>query len=401
MRRLRSTTLLVLVAVSALAISIAAASQMPATAKKRAHSTKAKRKARCAKRKSSKCRRPQTPSTAPTPPTGTTTTTTPTTTTTVPTTTQPTTTTPSTDERYVSPSGSDSGDGSSSSPWGTIGKGLTSTLPGQILVIHGGTYTQNIDVTVHAGSSSAPVVVRAASGERPVLYGKLWVHSANFWTFDGVNVTWGTGLTSGDWMVRVIGSHDWRWTNSELWGAHSTAELGLGPGYNFRVDHNYIHDTYPSNDTNQDHNIYATTELGHGQGGTGTIERNIIAHSPNGRGIKIGGNSLGCGGLTVRYNTFYDNLGPSNIQLSDGAADNLIYRNIFARSHSGYDNVTRYNGLLSGSVAYDNVGWLSAGVADAGPGLNDGGGNLLLDPQLDSNFRPQSPQAQAYGRYAS
>lgn len=300
---------------------------------------------------------------------------------------------------YVSTTGSNSADGSADHPWRTIGYGLTHVQSNQWLVVEGGTYAENIDAYVQPSSGDdTGVLVTAQQNERVVVQGKFWVHNADYWTFNGINVTWGQGLTSGDWMVRVIGSHDWRWTNSELWGAHSTAEMGINSGYNFRVDHNYIHTTYPSNGTNQDHNLYVyPPDQGFGQ--TGTIERNIIADSPNGRGIKIGnGGSTPIGGLTVRYNTFKDNLGPSNIQLSYGASDNNIYRNIFV--HSSSQNVTRYNLTGTGSVGADNIGWQSSGVLDAGPGLSNGGGNLFLDPQLDSTFHPQNPQAQDYGRYA-
>jgi len=193
-------------------------------------------------------------------------------------------------ERYVALTGSDGNNGSSAAPWRTVGHGIDSVQPGQTLIVSGGTYRENVAEVVTAGSAGSPITVRAATGERPVVEGKFWAENADYWTFDGINVTWGfTGLSSGDQMVRVIRSDYWRWTNSELWNAHSTAQMSIGRGgIGFRVDHNYMHDTVPSNNTNQDHIIYATTDVGQGAGGTGIIERNILAGSPNGRGIKIG-----------------------------------------------------------------------------------------------------------------
>jgi hypothetical protein len=80
----------------------------------------------------------------------------------------------------------------------------------------------------------------------------------------------------------------------------------------------------------------------------------------------------------------------------------LISRNIFDGVRSGYANVTRYTGIGTGNVAWDNIGWESAGVLDVGPGLTDGGGNRFLDPELErgADFHPGNPLAQDYGRYA-
>jgi hypothetical protein len=293
---------------------------------------------------------------------------------------------------YVSPTGKNSSSGSFRDPWRTFAASLPRLAPGDTLYARGGNYTENVSVVVTPATDTARTTVAAYPGERPVIVGKLWVQTADYWTFDGINVTWGSGLTSDQQMVRIIRAHDWRYTNSELWGAHSTAALGLNPGaYNFIVDHNYIHDTYPSNEDQQDHLIYCDTDVVTGAGGTGLIERNVLAHSPNGRAIKIGkgsGSTAPTGGLTIRFNTMVDNRGPSQIQLSYGASENVIYRNImqgtklFSSGLPGYPNVTRY--MLSGTsnIAYDNVGRESTAVLDVGPGLTDGGGNLWIGPPV-------------------
>lgn len=297
----------------------------------------------------------------------------------------------------VHPQGDDNASGDQDHPWQHVGPSLTKLRPGDTLVITPGTYTENIDVNVTPGTPENPIKVVGQDGA--VIKGKLWVEGANYWTFDNVDVNY--GASSGDQMVRLIRSHDWHYINSELWGARSTAAFAIGPGqYGFSFDHNYVHDTIPTNGTNQDHLIYVDSDAADGGG---VIERNLLVGSPNGRAVKIGkgsGATTPTGGLIVRYNTMVDNLGPSNVQLSYGAANNQIYRNIFVHSGSGFDNVTRFNLAGTGSVAHDNIGWLSTGVIDAGPGLTDTGGNLFLDPQLDSTWHPQNPAAQDYGRYA-
>jgi hypothetical protein len=164
-----------------------------------------------------------------------------------------------------------------------------------------------------------------------------------------------------------------------------------------------MHDTYPSNATNQDHLIYANNAI------SGVIERNLLYNSPNGRAIKVGSTSSNVDyprQITIRYNTMFNNLGPSNIQFSYAANNNQAYRNILEKPDIGEYNIT--SSSLTGpnnNTAYDNVGWESVGVVEPGAaGLLDGGGNLLFDPQLNDpvagNFAPQNNAALLYGRSA-
>ncbi len=253
-----------------------------------------------------------------------------------------------------------------------------------------------MNVTVQAGAST----VESVAGEQPVVKGLFWVSGATGWTFNNVDVTWPTsGATSSDQMVRIRNAHDWRYTGSDIGNAHSTAAFGLNSTvYSFRIDHNRIHDTVPSNGTNQDHLVYVETAATAIPGGVGTIDRNVLVGSPNGRAIKIGlgsGSTAPTGGVNVQYNTMVDNYGPSNVQLSYGAANNLFSRNLMDGSSA--QNITRYMLAGVGNAAKDNVGWHSTAVLDVGPGLTDQGGNLHIDPQLDGNYVPQNPNAQAYG----
>lgn len=312
---------------------------------------------------------------------------------------------------YVAPTGSDTAAGTLDAPWRTFQTSLPRLAPGDTLVARGGTYTEAVSATVQPATAAAKTTVVAYTGERPVISGKLWIIHGDYWTLDGINVTWGPGPGPSDQMVRFPHSSFWRLTHSELWGAHSTAALGINADqHGFYVDQNYIHDTYPSNNDQQDHLIYCEADALYGPGNTGVIERNILAGSPNGRAVKIGkgsGSTAPTGGITVRYNTMVDNRGPSQIQLSYGATGNLIYRNIFQGtklSPTGvpfYPNVTRFVLAGTGTVAADNIGWQSTAVLDVGPSLTDGGGNLHIDPQLDSTWHPQNPAAQTYGRYGS
>ena len=203
----------------------------------------------------------------------------------------------------------------------------------------------------------------------------------------------------------AAGGIGWRLTNAEVWGARSYAALLVGTGAaSFMVDHNFIHDTYTTNGTNQDHLIY----VDNGPDGSGVIERNVLARSLNGRGVKLGPGSLdrpGTSNITIRYNTFYDNRGPSNIQLSGSSSNNQMYRNLLVWPASGTTNITAWNLTGTSNGVRDNLGWQSTGVADfTSRGLLNGGGNTYADPKLadpaGDDFTPR-PGASAYGAFAA
>jgi hypothetical protein len=309
---------------------------------------------------------------------------------------------PSGPVRYVSPSGSDDAAGTEDQPWRTLQHALSTIEAGDTLYVMGGTYEEDVQVTPHEGTPDQPVQVFAYPGERPVVEGLLWLNDASYWHLDGINVTWSSRNGSDHHMVKLHGGTGWRFSNAELWGARSFAALLIGDGAEeFLVDHNFIHDTYPSNDNNQDHLIY----VDNGHDGSGTIEHNVLARSANGRGVKLGPGDLddsGTDNIVVRFNTFFDNRGPSNIQLSGSSSDNEIYGNLLYRSASGTANITAYE--LSGhdNVVRDNLGWRSDRVVEwDGDGFVDGGRNIHADPQLadpdEDDFRARWSNARSYG----
>ena len=306
---------------------------------------------------------------------------------------------------YVALNGSDQNPGTIEQPWRTVEKGLSSLRAGQTLYVRGGTYQERIqNPSLAAGTASSRVTVKAYPGERPVLQGLLWLNGLQYWTLDGINVTWDAATgRANEHMIKLTDGTGWHLTNAEIWGARSFAAIFVGGAPNgYKLSHLNIHDTYASNSTNQDHLIYVNTAL---TSEGGIIERSVLYNSVNGRAIKIGPPASGTtpvGGVTVRYNTMYNNLGPSNVQVSYGATNNVIYRNIMQKS--GGENVTAYNLNGSGNQAYDNIGWEAPAVAQAGTNLAIGTGNVQVDPQFANaaggDFRPLNAAVQAYGRFA-
>lgn len=306
---------------------------------------------------------------------------------------------------HVAPSGSDSGTGEEGAPFESLARGLEELRPGDTLVVAGGTYREQItDVEIRPATAERPIRVVAAPGERPVVEGLLWLVEPSHWEIRGINVTWSGRNDDEDHMVKITGGEGWTFSHAEVWDARSYAAiLVAGEPEDFRLSHLYVHDTHDTNETNQDHLVY----LNCGDGG-GVLERSILARSPNGRAVKVGGpdgDADDVANLVIRYNTMYDNRGPSNIQLSRGARDNRIYRNIMVRSSEGMPNVTGWELDGDNNVVHDNVGFESSDVVEEGEdGLTDGGGNRMLDPRLEDprrgRFRPLEPEAAGYGRWA-
>lgn len=296
---------------------------------------------------------------------------------------------------HVAPTGDDANPGTGAQPWRTLAASLSRLDDGDILWVHGGSYEERVNIDANPGRPDARITVAAYPGERPVIVGSLWLAGPSYWTIDGINVTWGATNSPEESMVRLWGGTGWVFANAELWNAHSVAALMIDgrPGHDigsFVVRGNCIHDTQPSNDVNQDHNIYVD-DFGASPAPYGIIERNVLFNAPNGNNIKLGG---GDGGgprnVQVRYNSMYG--GNRNVSVSIEASDNRIYRNILGDAHEA--NIAAYNLTGTGNVAFENIGFGAPIVVAATPGYNkiESDRNVAYNPRLDKiscgGFRP-------------
>jgi len=305
----------------------------------------------------------------------------------------------------VAPTGHDDAAGDSAHPFASIGHALGVLQAGDTLVVHAGEYDERIrNPAIAPGRADAPITVMAAAGERPVIHGLLWVRDPTWWIFDGINVTWGRHNNRTEHMVKFTGGTDWSFLDAEVWGARSYAAiLVAGDAARWRLAQLYVHDTLPANGDNQDHLLYINA----GSGG-GLIERCVLAHSKNGRAVKIGPVSKHdrpVGNVTVRFTTMYDNRGPSNVQFTGNASNNHIEHDIMVGAESGRANVTAVSLTGHGNVVADSVGWGSTAVFDDDPGIVDGGNNQHVSPQFFStahgDYRTHAPEAAHAGRYAT
>jgi hypothetical protein len=323
----------------------------------------------------------------------------------------PTQTPLATDAVFVAPSGSDQNSGTLAKPFGTVSHGLRMVGPGQTLYLRDGTYVENVrSPSIRSGSPNARIVVRNYPGERPVLEGLLWLSGANYWTVNGINVTWNPANARTEHMVKMVNGVGWVFENSELWGARSYAGMlvagtTVSQPADWVVRGNCIHDTAPSNGINQDHNLYVNTGL---SAGAGLIERNLLFNAPNGMNIKLGGPQSaaydGSANVLVRNNTLFNASQP--ILLAGGTHHITIEGNIISRSSRdwlvrgfklvGIHNVVRGDlGHGADRLIYNDPGFTA---------IVNGGENVFPhDPQFSGTtscnaFRPMDDAAQSYGR---
>jgi hypothetical protein len=314
---------------------------------------------------------------------------------------------------FVATNGSDANAGTLNDPWRTIEKGLESLSAGDTLYVRGGTYLERImSPSISPGRSDDRIRVMAYGGEVPVLKGLLWVTGADYWTFDGLNVTWDpeTG-SSSEHMVKFTDGVGWKFLDAEVWGARSYAAFLVysstpGEPKDWTIARNCIHTTYPTHEENQDHLLYVNGGLS----GGGRITRNILFDATYGDGIKLGGSSPGnedTANVLVRYNTVYDT--SQNIRVLWTSHDNVISWNILDMvGQFNYGNVRGYQLSGQGNVASDNWGYDADTFIlndDGYTGIDDGGGNVFpKDPRFDSTascdgFHPSTAGSDQYGRY--
>jgi hypothetical protein len=308
---------------------------------------------------------------------------------------------------YVSPVGSNANPGTEQAPFGTLSFALGRLGPGDTLYVRGGTYPERVKLAARPGRKDARVLVSSYPGESPVVEGQLWVGHPSYWTFSGINVTWATD-NPNEPMVRLFGGTGWILQNSEIWGAHSTSALHVddGPGNKlgrWTVRRNCIHDTYPTNGLNQDHNIYVD-DMSESPRPQGLITRNLLFNATNGRGIKLGPGD-GDGGpsnVRVRYNTIYNS--SQNIGVSYDASGIRLSRNLLVTATES--NIRGYRLAGSGNTAMNNFGADAPRLIlnDPGyPGIRRRGGNVAgpapgFDAMDCAGFHPTVYMP--YGRYA-
>lgn len=210
---------------------------------------------------------------------------------------------------------------------------IDALVAGDELIVHGGTYTLSGRFGISlAGTAAAPIVIRAADGERPVI--ERPTADQNIWDLDRADHVTIRGLefTGGSAGVRITAADHLTIEDCEI---HGTADVALrandgGAVYrNLTIRHNHIHDT----------------------GGTG-------------EGMYLGCNSDACRVLdsVIERNYVHHTNGPTvtqgdGIELKEGSAGNVIRDNVV--HDTGYPCILTYATVGNGgpNVIEGNALW--------------------------------------------
>jgi hypothetical protein len=239
---------------------------------------------------------------------------------------------------YVATNGTSGGDGSASQPWAlsyALGGAGGRIQPGDTVWVRGGTYFAPFRSTL-TGTASAPIVVRAYPGERPII--------------DGVNATSDNFVVAGSWSV--------------IWGLEFTNTMLSR--YTDLINHDYRPDNIVNNGP---HNRYVNLVIH--DGGVaffnysvqsdveiyGSIIYNNGWQAPDrghGHGMYL---KSDVGPLVARDNVIFNQFG-YGIHVYTNTGSGLL-NNIHAEGNVSFDN-----GSLSSTGTSANIGNLGQPLAN-------------------------------------
>lgn len=125
-------------------------------------------------------------------------------------------------ERFVATSGNDANAGTLASPFKTINKAASVSLPGDIVSVRGGIYNTAVSVSAK-GTATARIVIRSYPGEKAVIDG--------------------TGLGTSTILVNFSGTQYLDFTGFEVRNAPYIG-INVRNGHSTRIADNVIHHTY-------------------------------------------------------------------------------------------------------------------------------------------------------------
>ena len=285
---------------------------------------------------------------------------------------------------YVSPKGSDSNNGTStSSPWKTAQHAFSSVHAGQTVCFRHGTYPMHVSsgynqTLSNSGTSSSWITITNYPGEVAIIEGNTRVQAA-YAKFMGTPATVldaglifdGSTTTQQLGLIDIMYSHDITFDHAEIRKAQYHAGIYQYSGYNIKLIGSYVHDNGRPGYINTDQGIYwdATT------GGGNLIANNVVEHNVS-SGIQFYPSPAN---VTVEENTVVNN---GNYGMVLYGSQNKVVNNIFAENGAVANN--KQLNIYSGNnhVVDLNVFWSAIAALR---GFVDGTGqkvthSIILDP---------------------
>jgi len=273
---------------------------------------------------------------------------------------------------------SDSGPGTSSQPFCTIGAAASKVVAGQTVQVAAGSYPENVTIS-KAGTASAPIVFTAAAGATVTVSGQVHgftVTNATWITINGFTVT---GTTDNG--ISVSGSSDITISANHV----SFAGLPEAGKTNSGI-------LLKSNTTNSlvvgntaDHNSYAGIEVNGGSTGNEVRGNVTFSNAQQYQRAAPGIRVYQAPGNTIDRNVSHDNE-DSGIESYNGANNTLIYNNVtYNNGDHGIDDLSCTGQRIIGNTVFHNV---TAGINLEGPaGAGSTGGTIANNISVDNGIR--------------
>jgi parallel beta-helix repeat protein len=306
------------------------------------------------------------------------------------------------------PSCSDSGSGTSSVPYCTIGKGASVAVAGQTVQVASGTYSELVTVA-HSGSAGSPIVVTPAAGASVTVSGMangFKVSSKSYITIRGFTVrgttSYGIYVTGGSSNVTVSGnsvrdttsygihikdSSNITVSGNDVSGAGQQLSGSTKYGIKFANSTSSLVSANTSHDNSEAGVFLDGTTSGVRVTGNHTFG-NARGYTRAAPGIDVRGHDN-----TIDRNISHDNE-DSGLQFYSGSHDNLVVDNLSYRNGDhGIDDLNSTRQRIISNTVYKNV---TAGINVEGssPGAtienNIAVDNGINSPRTKSNIRVDS-----------
>ncbi len=315
-------------------------------------------------------------------------------------------------EYYLAVDGSDRNDGSISKPWATVMHAVNFSVPGDSILLRGGTYPVQEEIWIigsygHGGQPGKMKTIMAYPGEAPYISQRFLV-DADYVRVKGLNFSNGAGLNAVEWdsptshveflennfygrfnvysgAINYKGSYGLIEGNRlELEDTGSTNDHGIYvlSGSNTMVRNNYISGAPAYGIHIYDEDNGYTPHIS-----DVTVENNTVIGSFHRSGIIVSikpssDQSVRVQNVTIRNNILVNNY-QSGIALGDGRLRNIkIYNNVFYNNKTGIsifasniDSLNIINNSFSSNQSYhiDNTSDINDLVVT---------NNLYFDPEF-------------------